>query len=64
MIGWAFRKIQGPSYGQTRRSELHELIEQFEDTRTEVPISRQREQEQYDEIFHLRDRKLSQNPQD
>lgn len=57
MIGWALRKVQGPSFGQTRRSSLHEFIEDFEEARADFPepLSRKEEREKHESVALKRD---------
>lgn len=66
MISWMLRKIQGPSFGQTRRSPLQELIDDFEAQRTDemMPHSRKQAVRAHEKVTALREGSHPQNYQD
>lgn len=66
MLKWVLRTLQGPSFGQTRRSSLQELIDAFEGQRCleDVPISRQKQRENHESVVMKRDAGPSQNHRD
>lgn len=65
MLQWVLRAIQGPSFGQTRRSGLQEIIDAFEANRAsdELPLSRKMQQEEHEYIVAKRDSLARQNHQ-
>lgn len=57
MISWLLRTIQGPSFGQTRRSPLQKIIDDFETKRSDEmnPASRKKAVMNHEKITALRE---------